>query len=221
MDKKKFLALFMGKTKWRRRTNSCKRVRGLGILSTRFRDSEGWSGLGNFVPLEFKFILAEMTSMVDYRCGFKGGTCKIHHSRATRNPNRAALCCCVGCYHSMGYMMCTSLPKGSDVVLMASLFDEETGYWRKGVGCALPRRLRSPICLRHNCAHGELNAFEWSVLNAIGKITKAWEKFRYWCTKSGHKIECDQALIESWLNHEAEKEYRYRPYAFPRSRQTD
>lgn len=61
------------------------------------------------------------------------------------------MCCCGGCAGSVGHA--DTFPKDTRYLEeMASYFNAETGYWRKGKGCILPRKYRSVTCLLYNCS---------------------------------------------------------------------
>ncbi|NIU84559.1 MAG: hypothetical protein GWN31_12000 [Candidatus Thorarchaeota archaeon] len=61
------------------------------------------------------------------------------------------MCCCGGCAGSVGHA--DTFPKDVRYLEeMASYFNTETGYWRKGKGCILPRKYRSRTCLSYHCS---------------------------------------------------------------------
>jgi hypothetical protein len=60
------------------------------------------------------------------------------------------MCCCSGCRSCFGFLY--QLPESYNVIqFYAEHFNGETGFWRKGTGCILPRSHRSSTCLTHNC----------------------------------------------------------------------
>lgn len=113
-------------------------------------------------------LLADLTKLIDYKCQFTTLGCKRH--KITRKQKKKTLeimerggnmrsgesfawgimCCCGGCVsslgHSRGFPNCLHHLKK-----IAGYFDESWGFWRLEKGCVLPRKYRSPTCLRHNC----------------------------------------------------------------------
>jgi len=90
---------------------------------------------------EEREAIAEKTAKIDFGCDFKGNTC-----RAMRENNRG--CCCQSCNSGHGYLQ-TIKPSAFNEVL--SLFDRVWGFWRPGVGCILPRKWQSSVCLFFAC----------------------------------------------------------------------
>lgn len=92
--------------------------------------------------------LAQLTGEIIFRCGFdKQGKCK-----GSRDEDGSWLqgprCCCSGCALSLGYLKKVS--KGQANVIR-KLWDKATGFWKKGKGCTLPHKYRSPTCLSFLC----------------------------------------------------------------------
>ncbi len=90
---------------------------------------------------EEREAIAEETARIDFGCDFKGNTCK-----AMRENSRG--CCCQSCNSSHGYLEAIK-PSAFNEIL--SLFDRVWGFWRPGVGCILPRKWRSSVCLFFAC----------------------------------------------------------------------
>ena len=95
--------------------------------------------------------LAALTSYIKFECGFDNdGFCK-NKQQGGDYPKRN-MCCCSGCHFDIGFIY--QLPADFQVIEeYAKSFNNKTGFWRKGVGCTLPRSHRSPTCLTHNCDH--------------------------------------------------------------------
>lgn len=111
--------------------------------------------------------LKSLTSLINYDCQFdEKGLCK--QNKGTKN----IMCCCGGCRSSIGFLRELFY---KDIPLYAELFDEDTGFWRKD-GCALPRDLRSPLCLRYNCikniSETEMDLFSLIEDSTIEKIAR-------------------------------------------------
>jgi hypothetical protein len=90
---------------------------------------------------EEREAIAEKTAKIDFGCDFKGNTCK-----AMREVKRGG--CCQSCKDSHGYLE-TIKPSAFSEIL--SLFDSVWGFWRPGIGCRLPRKWQSSVCLFFAC----------------------------------------------------------------------
>ena len=90
---------------------------------------------------EERETIAEKTAKIDFGCDFKGNTCT-----AMRENYRG--CCCQSCNSRRGYLQKIK-PTAFNEIL--SLFDRVWGFWRPEVGCILPRKWQSPICLFYFC----------------------------------------------------------------------
>ena len=97
--------------------------------------------------------LAELTSYLIFNCDFdEKGLCKARRPHMIADDDVAQMCCCSGCKACMGFHYI--LPADYGIIeTYASHFDKETGFWRKGHGCILPRKYRSSTCLTYNCDH--------------------------------------------------------------------
>jgi hypothetical protein len=85
--------------------------------------------------------IAAETARIDFGCDFKGNTCK-----AMRENSRG--CCCQSCNSSHGYLEAI---KPSAFKEILSLFDRVWGFWRPDIGCTLPRKWQSSVCLFFAC----------------------------------------------------------------------
>lgn len=116
----------------------------------------------NSLSWENYFRLANLTKLVDYDCRFTALGCK--REKVKRKEKQAVLekfetkgetphmlmCCCGGCWHSMGYV--SYFPNDPRYLKrIAKYYNEKLGFWRVDKGCILPRKYRSPTCLRHSC----------------------------------------------------------------------
>lgn len=104
-------------------------------------------------------IVRQMTEEIDFNCQFDkyAPGCRGHESSK-------GACCCGGCFSSMGFL--SVLPNDYTILTaIAKIFVEPeaigtttaTGFWKKGVGCRLPRRYRSLTCLRHYCGDPKMS----------------------------------------------------------------
>lgn len=137
--------------------------------------------------------LADLTKHVKFHCNFNSkGRCANY-----RNNKGATMCCCIGCFTSMGYL--NSLPAGGyrsymsdgleDLKFYARRFSEKTivvddfkrkmGFWRPGKGCILPRSYRSRTCLGYDCARsGERSVWEKKLFRLLDRKPKFPVKIR-------------------------------------------
>jgi hypothetical protein len=90
---------------------------------------------------EEREAIAEETAKIDFGCDLKENTCK-----AMREDRRG--CCCESCKSSHGYLEAIK-PCAFNEIL--SLFDRVWGFWRPGVGCTLPRKWQSSVCVFFAC----------------------------------------------------------------------
>lgn len=99
--------------------------------------------------LRVREFLRESTAHIDFACEFdEHGTCKNYRG------NAEPTCCCSNCFKKFGYQD-GSCCLEKDVETYISLFKPGVGFWVAGQGCALPRRLRSNICVFYNCIYDE------------------------------------------------------------------
>lgn len=98
--------------------------------------------------------LADLTKYVSYDCDFdKSGVCKDYRKKRApcRSGSDKTMCCCNNCASTIGYLM--EIDHNLHIVTKyAELYNKKTGFWKKGVGCTLPRSMRAPICLTYNCS---------------------------------------------------------------------
>lgn len=101
---------------------------------------------------------AEKTSQIDYGCGFdEQGRCKMMRkfdpkTMDDRTFGLGKMACCVHCNIAGGYL--DSIPADA-VTTVKKAWSDETGFWREGIGCTLPRKWRSDTCLGYNCGPTE------------------------------------------------------------------
>jgi hypothetical protein len=101
------------------------------------------------------YQFADLTKHIDYGCEFKDGKCK---------GSKQERCCCSNCAYNIGYL--NRIPTNWQIIKdIASDFDEELGFWRAEMGCILPRKYRSKVCLLHKCSN--LSEAEYSLLEIL------------------------------------------------------
>ena len=101
------------------------------------------------IPWEYWYKLAVLTEHINFDCKFNfTGICKRYQGELHRKSGRRS--CCDSCRSAKGFF--NILPDQVDILdLIASYFDKEYGFWRSGVGCILPRKYRSAVCLAAHC----------------------------------------------------------------------
>jgi hypothetical protein len=101
--------------------------------------------------------LAKQTEKIDYDCDFHDGFCR---GKAMGNSG-----CCHRCAGAFGYWYKEGNMIDEDTAeKMAEFYDETTGFLRDGVGCLLPRELRSPTCLYIYCSDEKMSGEEKALL---------------------------------------------------------
>lgn len=104
--------------------------------------------------------LAKKTESVDYDCDFQDGICK--------GLNMGATGCCMFCASAFGYWHKEGGVIDEDTLHeIAAFYDERTGFMREGVGCIIPRELRSPTCLYIFCSDAKMSGEERLLLYKI------------------------------------------------------
>jgi len=88
------------------------------------------------------------TSNIDFGCKFDSkGYC---NSEVTFYGNKMdQMCCCKNCSITIGYL--DVINSNEDLKYYAKLFNDKTGFWRKGKGCILDRSMRSITCIVYTC----------------------------------------------------------------------
>lgn len=170
---------------------------------------------GGTMPWSVWYKLADATHLVNFKCDFKNGVCRmrrtpdyIKDTYYHKNKRFIKMCCCSGCYGQIGYLK--SLPNRMSALCgVAKKFDGgrwKRGFWRPDVGCILPRKFRSTICLTHHCSSGHdwagaqkietplLSRAEEDLLQAI-RVGPKWIKAYHKKNLSG------RANVENAVNH--------------------
>lgn len=110
--------------------------------------------------------LAKQTESVDYDCDFHDGIC---HGLAL-----GATGCCMHCASAFGYWQKEGGTIDQDTLSrIAGFFDEHKGFLRDGVGCIIPRELRSPTCLYIFCSDAMMSGSDRELLYRI-QYGKNW-----------------------------------------------
>jgi hypothetical protein len=97
--------------------------------------------------VQFFRELKEFTQYVNFNC-------QIKETGICRKMTTSSLCCCNECLSKVGYFR-QMIDK--NLTYYARHFSIKTGFWRKGKGCILSRKMRSVTCLTHHCNYEPKN----------------------------------------------------------------
>lgn len=112
---------------------------------------------------EFRRDLAELVGTIKFPCGFKNGTCISYKKWAKKDPITPRAGCCSMCYDFVGHFI--TIENQPDIIKeIAEPFKEGTGFWDENVGCLLPWKYRSSVCLIHLCNDVELTSYRDKLL---------------------------------------------------------
>ena len=101
------------------------------------------------VPYVESNILDKIKALKGSSKDFPFDLCKFDdEGRCDRFRNGGVQCMCKDCNLFCGFIRFTT---EKDLIMYAELYDEKTGFFRKGKGCVLPREYRSGICLSYYC----------------------------------------------------------------------
>lgn len=117
--------------------------------------------------------LTELTKYIDYGCNFKNGACKIYY-----RPGYQPECCCKFCFRNVGYLRI--IPNYCRLTELAPYFYKDVGFWKVGMGCQLPRKWRSSICLSHNC-----KSIDYSPISSIPKSKETMDALLIYLIRFG------------------------------------
>ena len=102
--------------------------------------------------------LANLTAKIDYGCSFEDGGCRRYRAEYY-SKKKKAMCFCSECASSFGYFIKIFFNNYNDkhyiekeLLYYTKKYSINTGFWRKGKGCILPRCRRSGTCLSYNCS---------------------------------------------------------------------
>jgi len=112
----------------------------------------------NEVPWGVREIFATEVASINFGCKFENNSCvkeRNEPSPAFFIPAKSLHVnyCCSRCFQTIGNL--TTLTNNQDELqIIAGLFDSEAeGFWKQNVGCTLPIRYRSNMCLTGRCAY--------------------------------------------------------------------
>lgn len=103
--------------------------------------------------------IAERFAEIDFGCDFQDGECARERACYSSSPYSydKGRGCCTSCAFSNAYFPPESVPPAVQKYFEKD-FHARFGFWREGVGCILPHRLRSATCLTYRCSHAQANA---------------------------------------------------------------
>jgi hypothetical protein len=107
-----------------------------------------WWGMESTMSWKTWRNRAKKTEKIKYGCEIRQGECTYIRRYGRDNFSKPEVLCCGGCKYQHGYL--STIPLGS-AKIYNKLFSRKTGFWRKGIGCILPREMRSHTCLSCNC----------------------------------------------------------------------
>ncbi len=97
---------------------------------------------------------------IDFGCNWQDGTCTAMRKRAANSRRKQiGMICCRSCAHYKGYLRTKELPTE-----YVEYFDNKLGFWREGVGCILPKEMRSRRCLVYVCQEAECSQADREIL---------------------------------------------------------
>ncbi len=113
-------------------------------------------------------------------CDFKDNICKANRESTNKiKTNTPNYCCCADCAQTNGYLynmfLSNTTTKGIaiEVKIWGNNFNPKTGYWRKNIGCILPRKYRSMICNFYVCHYlSDKNYLDVKSQNRIIKLSR-------------------------------------------------
>jgi len=94
-----------------------------------------------------KNILRKMRKEI-LDCGFKNNACLYFDKLSWIGKNVEVKSCCYKCGDKLAHLFARELIQKVDYL---KYFDEDYGFWRKDVGCILPRYMRPMVCLQFKC----------------------------------------------------------------------
>jgi hypothetical protein len=105
-------------------------------------------------------MLAKRTENIDFNCSDGDSFCRYIHVRDGA--------CCLDCIDTCGHWQREGRMLDEDSARkMAEYCDVQEGFCREGIGCILPRELRSPVCLYHICSDAKMTGEEKALLRQL------------------------------------------------------
>jgi hypothetical protein len=118
---------------------------------------------------EYKKVIKYFYDNIHFDCGFKNNNCIAYKPFINSNiQHNQIMCCCENCKNMKGYFRKTEEAFESFSIVKNS-FNKNTGFWRKNIGCVLPREFRSFICNFHVCyqLREKLSEEEYKLLSIL------------------------------------------------------
>ncbi|MCK5016782.1 MAG: hypothetical protein KAS32_06880 [Candidatus Peribacteraceae bacterium] len=143
------------------------------------------------VPWWFRYSLAETLKGTNFGCDFKEGLCaaerpdgcvEIKEFKKEHKLDTPVNFCCSCCHLNIGNL--ELLPNDTKILTeIADLFEPgQLGFWRSGIGCILPYKYRSTMCLVGRCGFiGDnfiLSRETKIKIYKLGNIRSEWIKYK-------------------------------------------
>jgi len=95
--------------------------------------------------------IKQATGAIRLDCDFQNNGCRAARSVGGLDLGTKNIpCCCGHCHREWGYLRAINMDE-LHFPYLADYWSVKTGFWRKGKGCILPRRLRSSTCVFYAC----------------------------------------------------------------------
>lgn len=132
--------------------------------------------MGKNVSWEHLKLVKAGSERINYHCNFKNEKC-FYQQKCTNTVSntKAKMCCCIDCFKAVGHFR--HLPQDNEIEMkiLARKFIEpkdpekltNSGFWRVGKGCILPRMYRSLTCLGYICNMSMLPRLEQFYIHHI------------------------------------------------------
>jgi len=98
---------------------------------------------------------------IEFGCDFVNGECVGMRKRKAGPLKDIGKICCRNCHHYVGYLRVKEdkLPEE-----YKPYFKPKDGFWQDGVGCTLPKEMRSSRCLIYTCRDSNIADIDRAVL---------------------------------------------------------
>jgi hypothetical protein len=116
-------------------------------------------------------IGAQLLELVKFNCAFdENGFCARRRKFSTPPSDWDLLskgCCCSSCARNTGFL---NMIYSSEEQDYKKCWNNKIGFFKSGVGCLLPRKLRSRICQRYICADVKINKKDKQIINLASSL---------------------------------------------------
>lgn len=101
--------------------------------------------------------ILETIKDIEFGCDFVDDECAAMRKREANRTHRTkskGKICCRACAHNVGYLKIKSADLPDEHL---KFWDPRLGFWRGGVGCTLPREIRSRRCNIYTCRDSNIS----------------------------------------------------------------